>query len=114
MNRERVNLLINALKSGKYKQVKGSYRKDNCFCAIGVAAEVAMKNGCDGLHWQRGEFLYRTIEPGHEVSGVDETINWYGLRPYWLSRLIALNDSGSSFSEIADILLKEMMCTENV
>ena len=41
MNKERVQLLVDALRSGEFTQVLGKYRGGSmCFCGLGVMIEV--------------------------------------------------------------------------
>lgn len=41
VNRERVRMLVDALRSGTYEQINGHLRLGNRFCCLGVACEVA-------------------------------------------------------------------------
>lgn len=45
MNRDRLKLWIDALRSGDYEQGQGALNKDNKFCCLGVLCEVAIKDG---------------------------------------------------------------------
>ena len=49
VNKERVQLLVNALRSGEFEQGKGSLKLPNegktYYCCLGVATEVALRNG---------------------------------------------------------------------
>jgi hypothetical protein len=44
-NKENVRKWVDALRSGKYGQTQGFLRRDDRFCCLGVACEVAMENG---------------------------------------------------------------------
>lgn len=51
VNKERVRLLVDALRSGEYKQGSGALRpEDDKYCCIGVGCDVARKNGI-GIDW---------------------------------------------------------------
>lgn len=45
VNKERVRLLVDALRSGEFDQGFGSLKMDGKYCCLGVACEVAMRNG---------------------------------------------------------------------
>jgi hypothetical protein len=46
-NKERVRLVVDALRSGRYEQGTGFLQtRDGKFCCLGVSCEVAMANGC--------------------------------------------------------------------
>jgi hypothetical protein len=47
VNRERVALLVEALESGEYEQDRYALNHKGRFCCLGVACEVAVKNGLD-------------------------------------------------------------------
>lgn len=47
VNKERVKLLVDALRSGEYKQGRGHLTKGDYDCCLGVACKVAIKNGVD-------------------------------------------------------------------
>lgn len=55
VNRERVQLLVDALRSGNFEQGQNMLRtKDDTYCCLGVACEVARLNGI-GLDWKAKE-----------------------------------------------------------
>ncbi len=66
VNKERVRLFVNALRSGQFKQGNGSLASHNSqthqdeFCCLGVACEVARNNG---LELSRAE--YSSYGDGH-------------------------------------------------
>jgi hypothetical protein len=47
VNKERVKLLVDALRSGEFQQAKGTLRTpdERYHCCLGVATEVALRNG---------------------------------------------------------------------
>lgn len=44
-NKENIRKWVEALRSGKYQQMKGKLSDGKCFCCLGVACEVAIENG---------------------------------------------------------------------
>lgn len=111
VNRERVRLWVDALRSGRFEQAEGGLRQGKQFCCLGVACEVAREEGLD-LHVQH--------EGGNgwsyngEVSTLPiEVVDWLGMRSAnpWISidpggnRIAATvaNDMKHwTFAEIAD------------
>lgn len=85
VNKERVALLVQALRSGDYQQTKGALCRvndnngDKTYCCLGVACEVAIANG-----------LYIRLETSDDSKGtlimfnggggsLPETVrDWYG------------------------------------
>jgi hypothetical protein len=49
INKERVQLLVDALRSGEYKQAQGQLRSEfsGGYCCLGVATMVALDNGLE-------------------------------------------------------------------
>lgn len=45
VNRDRVRLLVDALRSGEFKQGQGRLGRDDEYCCLGVACLVARRNG---------------------------------------------------------------------
>ena len=97
---------IEALKSGKYKQVSGAMTRDDGYCCLGVASKL----------YQEMENKYYTIsgwsfpeEEGppvpEELYGGDEELYHEEDKTVegWLpSKLAGMNDNGSDFVEIAN------------
>jgi len=116
-NKERIKLLIEALESDEYEQGLRSLNKDNKFCCLGVACEIAIEHGLE-LH----KFV-RNVAPFNKGRvEYDETAaylplraqEWYGIdesNPLlcWLDNsgrryensASFLNDRGISFKDIA-------------
>jgi hypothetical protein len=96
-NKERVELFLAALESGKYVQCSGSLRAQNLFgsgqpwryCALGVATKVALDNGLrESLNnWVEDDILYE--------SGVLEPLvaDWYGFNS--LDPILAKDEDGN-------------------
>lgn len=113
MNREVVKEWVAELRSGKYTQGKRLLRSANDeYCCLGVLCELAVKHG--------------VIEPAELKSpnayGYGNGSEWYGALPplvtdwiglstaaggYVSRSLTELNDNGTSFAEIADIIESE-------
>lgn len=98
-----------ALRSGQYLQAQEALRTDEGFCCLGVACDIASKHG--GPQW--------TDHPsyGREYDGEEGSLP--GWLAEWLAksrdhgeslftRLAKLNDNGSKFPELADIIEKEL------
>lgn len=101
MNHEIKAKWVAALRSGEYKQGRGSLRERDAYCCLGVLCDIhARETGC---RWgDRNEYL--------DCSGILPVLvrDWAGLRlrdpevdRYCLS---AQNDNGASFPEIADLI----------
>ena len=117
--KEARTLVAEALRSGKYLQIKGVLRRsDNCFCAEGVCCEVYRQitglcewfppgNGFSVFHFGEGEeHTYGSILPKYVKK-------WLGISDVLVKNadgfviriaLSTINDNGMSFEEIADIL----------
>lgn len=109
MNQEIKDKWIAALRSGEYIQGKEALRrKDNTFCCIGVLCDIYQKE--KGGEWEDiGDYKYYGFKDavGNERSGVmtKDVISWTGGTLNKMlaleTRLIGLNDGGSTFKEIA-------------
>lgn len=122
MNKDRVELFLAALESGKYTQCTGHLRQQVLFasmileqrhCALGVATEVALDNGLREelrtMGYNGDEFLF-TGGRLHEW-----VMQWYGFehtdplltepaRPdSHLTTVSRLNDGGKDFWTIAQM-----------
>lgn len=79
VNKDRVRLLVDALRSGEYEQGTGVLRtQDDTYCCVGVGCDVARKNGI-GIDW--------TVSPANDLTWrFDGTgtifshrlMDWYG------------------------------------
>lgn len=133
MNPEAKRLWLEALRSGKFKQVTEALKKNDGFCCLGVLCDVAIKHGVDG-YWDTddGSDIYVYPKYGDAWIGREEGTlpppvrEWAGLgdiygdnpdvsivsevtgetRKYHLS---ALNDDeGYTFEQIADLVDKQL------
>lgn len=103
-----LKLWVEALRSGKYKQAVSVLRSGDRFCCLGVACELAVDAGVAERSGDGYSDSY-----GSEVGKLPvEVVFWLGLKTSYgeipgRKSLIAMNDSGRSFSEIADIIESE-------
>lgn len=116
VNKERIQLVVDALRSREFRQGKGQLRTvdgtDVRHCCLGVATVVALRHGLDPGEIQREVEGTGFPTWGHFGSLPESVAAWYGLKeqnPILIdpvdSRLhnaAALNDQwGRSFDEIA-------------
>lgn len=106
VHRQRVEKWVEALESGEYLQGHGELRHLNEFCCLGVACDVAIKDGLD-LRVTRsgGSYIYNNSS-GYLPEAV---VEYYGLQcndPYFSSggSAISVNDGGTPFTEIARLI----------
>lgn len=109
MNPEVKNLWIEALRSGEYRQGVGALRnKHDEFCCLGVLCnlhaqahpEVAAQENNPGMYMNCYGKLPHAVATW---SGVDEWGTIHKLDDDDIE-LVALNDDGASFDDIADII----------
>jgi len=113
---------IAALRSGDYEQGRGSLRKNNAFCCLGVLCDVLSKQGSghwdvvDKIVWGFRNKSRDEVEAGNgewdddllppfaaELAGLDTCdprVNHWGVS----ITLSELNDSGANFEEIANLI----------
>lgn len=99
---------VSALRGGKYEQGVRLLSNNGKFCCLGVACELALRSGIA---------IKKTVEIGTTNYGgwsaimPTEAREWVGLKrsdgEFKGGRLTDLNDSGKTFSEIADIIESE-------
>lgn len=95
MNPELKQKWIEALRSGKYKQGKKRLRHAGRYCCLGVLADI------QGADWR----TYHVRDDGDEILSE----KWAaGLSLKDQERLADRNDSGASFSEISDLIEKNL------
>lgn len=86
INTERVQKLVDALRSGEYQQGKGRLRDGNKFCCLGVACDVFKREtsiggwdeleGC-GCHFSIKSDDGLTIQSSMNYL-IDSIVNWFG------------------------------------
>jgi hypothetical protein len=107
LNKERIRLAIEALRSGEYTQghYYTHYEIDGIhkFCATGVLQDVHLK--AIGQSWKpmgKTDFGAQKF-----VYPVAYTVEWYGQDYKMFTHLYGLNDGGKkTFKQIADFLEK--------
>lgn len=134
-------LLVEALESGEYEQGKHrlATQSDNgwLYCCLGVACEVALKNGVELKIEQRPYYkdsTHTTIVnekksyDGHTTDLPAPVQNWLGwnddngtvrtgiIQPRGLEckTLIGINDNGATFQEIAAIIRQDGILKKEV
>jgi hypothetical protein len=110
-----------ALRSGDYKQGKTALHikadadreEPERFCCLGVLCDLAYKAGAVERNDLHGEYAYGARRGLNAAYLPREVIAWAGMpdgrgtRPTGGAALFILNDEGSTFAEIADIIEAE-------
>lgn len=108
--KENVEKWVKALRSGDYKQGQFNLNKDGKFCCLGVACELFKDElKLEVTVIRVGRANYGATKYNGVASDLpEEVMNYLGLKsPYGNFRggsLAALNDVGTSFNEIADLI----------
>ena len=111
-------LLVEALRSGKYKQRKyqlGAEEVDGAsYCCLGVACEVAIEQGAlpeSSKIIRTGSGGIKNFRYNESETGLPDVVKtWLGWRDNsgclrtLNDSLLAMNDAGRSFKEIADCI----------
>jgi len=124
MNQEVKKAWIEALRSGEYKQTTGRLRRGDSYCCLGVLCDLYIKNNPDYVWAGGGDYRYfASCRDDAETGAMSmflafnflhgEVVKWAGLsseNPHYDDdgTLSDLNDSGSSFEEIADVIEKHL------
>lgn len=106
-------LWVEALESGKYKQGRHYLHRDDFYCCLGVACELAIKAGIklDVVTKSNGVYCYNSGEASLPFAVRD----WLGLKSIYgqfsdpdkkfqIPYLTKLNDCGMPFNEIAQVI----------
>lgn len=117
MKKDIADKWVAALRSGKYKQGKGTLRDSgNNFCCLGVLCDIldipsslhvssiSLESGINWSYGMNDEVLNSAILPNSALL-LSEIKNQHGDFGFKDS-LVTLNDNGSSFMEIADVIEK--------
>jgi hypothetical protein len=97
---------VDALRSGEYQQGQYCLRTDNKFCCLGVLCDLYGKE--NNVEWNGDMFQDMVAVLPLSV------IEWSGVgdgNPFVNAQtdsLIGLNDKGSTFNEIADVIEKQL------
>lgn len=103
---------IEALRSGNYRQTRGTLQDSNGYCCLGVACKVLIDADKIGRDAYMSEELYGELPDDQQfapkwLKGIDSDYSKRVRLPAdtYFSYLTNLNDEdGMSFNEIADIL----------
>ena len=117
---ENISKWTAALRSGDYRQGRGSLRRDDGFCCLGVACDIYLKETGRGS-WRMNYSDDSGIGYTFRIDGVEERItlptavfDWLGIEnieenpkitAHYHDKLdtwINMNDHNSSFEEIAN------------
>jgi hypothetical protein len=104
---------VDALRSGKYQQTQRRLHDENGFCCLGVLCDLYGKE--NNVEWD-------LTNNGHNVYVFQDMVaclpvsvkEWADLEYYnprvddQTDSLIGLNDNGSTFNEIADVIEKQL------
>lgn len=121
INPEIKELWCSALESEEYTQAKGRLRTADGFCCLGVLSDLAIKAGVQEWVAEEGGGYGVSTSFGHPKKGTvsGEIQSWAGIKGLQGDdpvveianerfRLSALNDSGSSFKTIAQIIREQL------
>lgn len=113
VNREMVQLWVDALRSGVYKQCFYSLKEgpswNPSYCAIGVLGALTQQLDIDFAGNSRLKHTSSAVWSGalSDMTGVDEPRLWYGGTQFHVA---ALNDSiGLTFNEIATLIEEQYL-----
>ncbi len=93
---------VEALRSGKYAQGKGSLRHQDQFCCLGVLCDVL------GTNWETRRLNSERVERDDESYLRAPILNLVGFDHQTQKRLAHMNDSLAPFPEIADYIEKNL------
>ena len=134
-NKTNMTRLVEALESGKYEQATGSLRKDDSYCCLGVACDLA--KGEVGGEWrQDGSEPYSFVTASGSIQALlaPEVEDWLGVKSMYLElsptaradaegtrtdwhqpalHATELNDTGSTFQEIANAIRRVYLAPDN-
>lgn len=136
-NPEAKRLWVEALRSGRYPQATGALHSREGWCCLGVACDVAVRNGVplnyeinsDGFGFWDGMSQYLPVAMEHwmgttmspqvqiDEQAYDKLVDWaehstdWGASPYVIGSIVTLaemNDNGVPFSIIAGVIERTM------
>jgi hypothetical protein len=104
---------VDALRSGEYQQTQNYLRTDNGFCCLGVLCDLYGKE--NNVEWEpsthsKNAYMFQNMATGLPLS----VMEWVGVEGYnplvngGPFTLAELNDKGSTFNEIADVIEKQL------
>jgi len=99
---------VAALRSGKYTQGKSRLKTDTGFCCLGVLCDIApMGKWNDSDNHFIEEDSYQNIFLSHTVkdwAGISDVSGYFVTKENKVIHLTNLNDDGTKFNKIADII----------
>jgi hypothetical protein len=104
---------VSALRSGEYQQTQRLLHYENGFCCLGVLCDLYLKE--NQLEWEPSTHSNNVYV--FQNNGADlpfSVIEWSGIEGCnppvndGESTLAGLNDSGSTFEQIADVIEKQL------
>jgi len=97
---------VSALRSGDYQQTKGRLRKEDKFCCLGVLCDLYGKE--NNVEWEISEDSGKYMFQNKGASLPSSVRKWAGVEndnpEICATSLSELNDTGSTFNEIADLI----------
>jgi hypothetical protein len=103
-----VKLWLKALRSGKYKQTKGVLKDSIGYCCLGVASELAVQQGIIKKFRHSDTGLMPKVQKWLGLSGDYGEFNKSIIKNGdFFDSLAGLNDKGSSFKKIAQIIERQ-------
>lgn len=119
VNKERIQLWVDALKSGDYEQTDGELQNKYGYCCLGVACKIAVDNGCV-VKVEKSIGGIESVAYDESEGDLPESVkNWYGLEKsdpilkiYEGDTITAtdLNDNLClTFNEIADAIHEKFL-----
>jgi hypothetical protein len=102
---------LNALRSGEYQQTQERLRKEDGFCCLGVLCDLYIKE--NNVEWQHNEVDGYLYEKNSTVLPLS-VIEWAGVEDHnpninnRTETLARLNDKGSTFEQIANLIEEQL------
>lgn len=104
MDKDIAGIWVKALRSGNYEQGSGNLQNMNGFCCLGVLCDLGSKNGVTTIKTDD-----RLV--GNYLSNQKSIVSWSGVGSTKGDfgdgvSLADLNDGGTNFNELADLIEK--------
>jgi hypothetical protein len=102
---------LNALRSGEYQQTQERLRKEDGFCCLGVLCDLYGKE--NNVEWQHNEVDGYFYEKNSAVLPLS-VMEWADVDGRWgdicnrTETLARLNDRGSTFEQIANLIEEQL------
>lgn len=117
MKKEIADAWVKELRSGNYKQATGVLKScGDGFCCLGVLSDMYVKTFPEIATWDDGDFTILGTDQYENLNLPEAVMKWSGVRNYagrvgnliddegYEVILANLNDDGSTFDEIADVI----------